>query len=656
MPSATQGPHADHRPRGMSVRTDAAMRIQIDHRKTAKDREYFLSGLPPAAGGVDEVVLDSWRRSRALGIDPSGRTAPLTTHGDAFEMLRRRHSDLIAAAAPIFARTAALIEGSGSILLLTSPDGIVLEAAGDAATLDYAQAIHLVKGGDWRENVVGTNGIGTAIASCAPAQVHGHEHYCEGILSWTCAAAPVMDRSTGRIMGVVDLSGPPTTYQRSSLALVLALAGQLESTLADRRAQQESRLLTAALERLSASDIKQGVIVLDRAGRLAHASHGLSLPLAIGQGLPGIDAAQPVESWSRNLPHWVDATRFHPVCAGTETLGALAFIGARRRVHQSTLPAPAAHDTSPTGFAAILGHAPALQAAIERARLLAPRNVPVLIQGETGVGKELFARAIHAASTPHAPFVVMNCGAVARDLLASELFGHARGAFTGAQEARTGCFELADGGILCLDEIGELPLDLQPHLLRILEGGILYRVGDSRPRQVHVRLLAVTNRDLAQEVEAGRFRRDLYHRISVTQLTVPPLRDRPGDIPLLVDHFAHELASRHGLPMPVFHAEAMARLNACTWPGNIRELRNVVESLLLTTGDTPILAGALDGLIGSNSASSPGTLGETERQAISRTIEACAGNLTQAARQLGISRSTLYRKMGHVRSGMRIDD
>jgi len=201
--------------------------------------------------------------------------------------------------------------------------------------------------------------------------------------------------------------------------------------------------------------------------------------------------------------------------------------------------------------------------AIERARQLVGKRVAVLIEGETGVGKELFARALHGEERRNTPFIAFNCAATSKELLGDELFGHVRGAFTGATtEGRAGRFELADGGTLCLDEIGDTPLALQPVLLRALEEGVIYRLGDSQPRHVNVRLLALTNRNLLEEVEAGRFRRDLYHRISVTRLRIPPLRERPADIELLVERFNRQSAQRHAVPEKRFGAQVMELLNA----------------------------------------------------------------------------------------------
>jgi transcriptional regulator with PAS, ATPase and Fis domain len=279
--------------------------------------------------------------------------------------------------------------------------------------------------------------------------------------------------------------------------------------------------------------------------------------------------------------------------------------------------------------------------------------VPVLIEGETGVGKELFARAIHGEAPT--PFIVYNCGSVSRELTAGELFGHVRGAYTGATtEGRPGRFELAHGGTLCLDEIGEMPLDAQTLLLRALEEGVIYRVGDTQPRRVDVRVLALTNRSLAEEIEAGRFRRDLFYRISVTRVSIPPLRERDGDVELLAEYLNHQLARRHGLPPRHFDPASFQALKRHTWPGNVRELRNCLEGLLLTSARPDVTADEMQSALpetecagsGHQAEASAGaaTLMELERDAILGAVTQARGNLTGAARLLGISRSTLYRK------------
>jgi transcriptional regulator with PAS, ATPase and Fis domain len=304
-----------------------------------------------------------------------------------------------------------------------------------------------------------------------------------------------------------------------------------------------------------------------------------------------------------------------------------------------------------SSFDHIGGRDPATTALIKRAGQLVGRQVPVLVEGETGVGKELLARAIHDDTDGRRPFIAFNCGAVSKELIAAELFGHVAGAYTGAtREGRPGRFELAHEGTLCVDEIGEMHLDLRPVLLRVLEEGLVYRVGDTRPRPVSVRLIAITNRDLRAEVEAGRFRRDLFYRISVTSVVVPPLRDRVEDIEPLVDHFNRLLSTRHHLPMRQFAPEVMDALRRHRWSGNVRELRNLVERLLLTSGDERVTLDDLPaelrgGAVVSQPETTPTSLDEAERDAILRAIDHEHGNVAGAARRLGVSRSTIYRKM-----------
>jgi transcriptional regulator with PAS, ATPase and Fis domain len=303
-------------------------------------------------------------------------------------------------------------------------------------------------------------------------------------------------------------------------------------------------------------------------------------------------------------------------------------------------------------LAQIVGRNELLRQALEKAQLLAEVDVPVLLLGETGVGKERFARVIHECGRrKNGPFVTLNCGGLPRDILASELFGYVEGAFTGARRSgMVGKIEAAAGGTLFLDEIGEMPLDLQPYFLRVLEGGEVYPLGDSRPRKVEFRLVAATNKDLRAEVKAHRFRMDLFYRVAVTALRIPALRERSEDIPSLIEHFAQEVSKRHGVSMKRFDSGVLSALCAYEWPGNVRELRNVVEGLvLMATGDTISISDLPAELTSSRSAPvapvSVMDLESTERDAIAGAVTACHGNLALAARQLRISKSTLYLKV-----------
>jgi DNA-binding NtrC family response regulator len=306
------------------------------------------------------------------------------------------------------------------------------------------------------------------------------------------------------------------------------------------------------------------------------------------------------------------------------------------------------------GFDTILGRSPALRQSLEQAaRVAEHRDVTVLIGGETGTGKELLARAIHYESPRSAePFVEVNCAAIPANLLESELFGHERGAFTGAVAAKPGLFELAHGGTLFLDEVATLPLELQPKLLRALESRQIRRVGGQQSRQVDVRLIAATHADLRSAVSQGQFRQDLFYRLNVVALTLPPLRDREGDVELLAETFISRIATDYGLPVPPLTPELRAELRGYRWPGNVRELRNSIErSLVLSPRGTlrkEEMGMRSEEIQAEGVLPFPATLAVLTRAAAVAMLQLTDGNKSAAARRLGISRPRLQRLLDGI--------
>jgi len=311
---------------------------------------------------------------------------------------------------------------------------------------------------------------------------------------------------------------------------------------------------------------------------------------------------------------------------------------------------PVDQNHTPRKFEQLIGKSRSLEAVLEQVELVAPTDSTVLIQGETGTGKELIARAVHNVSSRCGrPFIKLNCAAIPQALLESELFGHERGAFTGAIAQKVGRFELADKGTLFLDEVGDIPLELQPKLLRVLQEQEFERLGGTRTHQVDVRLVAATNRDLSDMVKRSKFRSDLYYRLNVFPISLPPLRERREDIPALASHFVEIYSRRMGKQIDELSLETMSALISHQWPGNIRELQNFIErSVILSVG--PVLSSPLAQLKGSKGADSMGavTLEEAERDHILKTLEhtkwVVAGPNGAAAR-LGVKRSTLYFRM-----------
>ena len=300
----------------------------------------------------------------------------------------------------------------------------------------------------------------------------------------------------------------------------------------------------------------------------------------------------------------------------------------------------------------IVGRSEAIGKLLAEIELAGPSAARVLIQGEHGTGKELVARALHASSARGSmPFVAVNCSAIPEELIESELFGHERGSFTGATQARRGCFEEAHGGTLFLDEVGDLSPRAQTKLLRVLQEGELSRVGGHRVIQVDVRVIAASNRDLAARAKAGAFRDDLYFRLAVIPIAAPPLRERPGDIPLLVEHFAAQLAKETGGKPRQFAADAIDLLGRYPFPGNVRELRNLVERLVIMAPRPRIGREQVRAVLppAEHAAAAPMRLADAmrafERSQIQAALEAAQGNMTEAAARLGLERSHLYKKL-----------
>ncbi|MBA4063882.1 MAG: sigma-54-dependent Fis family transcriptional regulator [Isosphaera sp.] len=313
------------------------------------------------------------------------------------------------------------------------------------------------------------------------------------------------------------------------------------------------------------------------------------------------------------------------------------------------------------GFEGVVGNGPRMQRVVQLLRAYAPTTASVLVLGENGTGKELVAKALHANSPRRAkPFVAVNCAALNENLLDDEMFGHEDGSFTGAKGQRKGRFEYAHGGTLFLDEIGDMPPSLQAKLLRVLENGEVVRIGANAPVTVDVRVVAATNKDLQKEVEAGRFRQDLYFRLKVGTIRLPTLRERREDVPQLAAHFLRDLAKRYGKPVPKVAAATWKAFEGYDWPGNVRELRNLLDSMVvldldgeLGLDDLPEDAGVRPHGVpgGSGPAAGPDhlvgrPLEEVERYYTERALELTGGNREEAARVLGIAERTLYRKLG----------
>lgn len=650
-------------------------RSSYDERKVMSAWEAFVTdGEDQDCSNVRSIVHDSWMRCKSLGLDASGTGAPLRNDQDYLHQLRDENHDLLTAAASSLAMLKHLLDNTSAMILLTDRDGVILESFGDSKTVEAGRDIHLEVGGGWNESSAGTNGIGTALRTGKPVLIHAAEHYCQDVKAWTCAASPIFEPFDGSVVGVVDLSGPTEIFQRHNMTVPVIAARQIEQILHRRGSDERMQLMQACLNSAPAINNGDGLVVLDRQGRVVCHKNAPAISgddragrlLKTGETLFAASAGMSEEDIAAALPDDFDPQMIKPLRVDGKICGTVLVFENRRRTvvgavvekaefaRQNLIPPPV-----------ILGQSEKVRQAIELVRRVAGGRGSVLIEGETGVGKELFGRLFHshAATTRDDPFVTVNCGAITKDLFGGELFGHVSGAFTGAlRDGKQGKFEQADGGVLCLDEIGEMPIDLQPFLLRALEEKVIYRLGDNKPRPVDVRLVALTNRKLLDEVEAGSFRKDLYYRVGGIKISIPPLRERGDDVFILLDHFNEMFAKELGESPLQFSDASMQVLLTYSWPGNVRELRNLVEGLHLTAVNRTVSPSDLNNLgilvddVDPDAAVGPlqpaaetgresRDMEDMQRRVIKKAIEDNGGNLTKAARQIGIARSTLYRKM-----------
>ena len=624
---------------------------------------YVNSGELPK-NSIRRIIIESWARCLEDGVDPSSSKTRISVNNQTYQNLLRKNAQLLEAAKPVMEHARDLLAESGSMMILADRDGICLHVEGDPKTVEDGHDIRLCVGANWSEHAAGTNAIGTVLSVGRPIQINTTEHFCEGIKSWTCTSMVIHDPGTQEIIGVLDISGLKSDFNFHTQALAVEAAGRIESRLMGIKLEEKNRLLNAAVSMFS-SPTNDALMLLDNYGCLVKANENVASNLAmrgIDFNCNGKNIIQGINHESKMLEaEWLSTEWIEPVMEGQDQLGSMLIIPSPHSVHLGTNRNRTPLNSDAKYFEDIVGSSTALKKTINKAQRLAALPVPILIHGETGVGKEMFAKAIHAAG-PNAkgPLITLNCGGLSRDLITSELFGYVEGAFTGAiRGGKKGKIEAADGGTLFLDEIGELPLDIQANFLRVLQEGEICRLGDHQQRKVNFRVLVATNRDLNLDVKEGRFRMDLFYRISVITLTVPALRERENDIEILMHYFANEIAKRDGTPVKQFEPDYIKVLTEYEWPGNIRELRNIVECSVLMAQKDTVTTDDLPGEFCSQHRNNNETnsikeiisndssigIGDAERLIIISAIKDQKGNLTKTARHLGIAKSTLYLKL-----------
>ncbi|WPB73532.1 sigma-54-dependent Fis family transcriptional regulator [Archangium violaceum] len=614
--------------------------------------ERFISGAVKAEEHASSI-LRRWSRAVALGAKAEG---PSHSEGVSDAELRSRREVLTGRcvdALQLVSRLATETSASAFRAVLTDAEGVVVLARGGAgASLHSADTSRLVEGARWAEGTRGTNAIGTAIAEGEPVAVVGRAHLEERNHGLVCYAAPIRD-PFGELVAVLDVSGAVTQANPLLEALVLASAHAAEQSL---RLRSYEEMLVGGRSGLEARIASSASLLVEAPGVVRQVSTDAAARLGLP---PSSVMGRPVEdvlalSWSALVeaalsgkPCRVSGMRIHPVPHFDVRGRPLALAVS---VERDVAPARAA-DPLPRSFDTLLGSDPALEDAKQRAARVARSPLPVLLLAETGTGKELLARALHEASgNASGPFLALNCGAMPAGLLEAELFGYAPGAFTGALAAGSkGKLGAADGGTLFLDEVGEMPEPLQALLLRVLDEGHYFRLGETRPRESRFRLISATCRELPALVEAGKFRRDLYYRIRGAVLSLPPLRRRT-DKTELSHALVEKLAREQGREVPSISLETERLIEAHTWPGNVRELKSALaHALALAAEGEPLAPEHLpEDVVEPRDA---GVMNEgsgrkaAEARALREAMAAANGNLSEAARRLGVARSTLYRML-----------
>lgn len=666
-------------------------RLRAEIRKCWED--FVVRGKDPRRMDVVRPeIAESWVRSKDYGINPWAQKVGSTLGAEAFNRLLDEKRHFLEVALPFVKQLSQLVFFSGHIIVLVDERGTILSLMGDPDTMSYCREINLMPGAQWSEEAAGTISSGLCAHLGIPMQAVGAEHYSVALHATTCSSAPVFDPG-GQLLGVLSVASlRADLYHPHTLGMVASIAWAIQNQLRERERSREVQKVNCMLSAILAST-SEAILTVSAEGCIVQANSQaqeiLSRPAqeVIGSNFESVMGKHPVlmEALAKGqslteaevLLETPDGKKLchaatRPILGSdSEVTGLVVNLKTAKSVH--SLASRLTGMEAMFSFQDIIGNAPAFEKCKHQARLAACADTNVLLIGETGTGKELFAQAIHNASSGDGPFVALNCAAIPRSLIESELFGYEGGTFTGGhRQGRPGKFELAQGGTLFLDEIGEMPLELQPVLLRVLEEKKVMRLGGSRYTPINCRVIAASNRDLELAVRQGYFRKDLYYRLAIFLIEIPPLRDRPEDIELLVKYFLEKISLRLGKKVEGVSPEVYERLLAYDWPGNVRELENVLEYMVITTRNEVLqLADLPDRLrqprrgtswpSGKSGENSQGrmvlSLEQAEKQAIVAALRETR-SIREAAQVLRVGRNTLHRKldsMGSTLQPLRLD-
>lgn len=627
---------------------------------------------------VRPVILESWQRCKDK-VNPFQKRCPYVLEEEDLEKRLEANSKLLQIARPIMNKLYEYVAGSEFAILLCDGEGYCLERIGDQEILDMLSLSNFVLGASLAEKKLGTNAVGTAIYANQPLQVYSYEHWCVSVHIGTCSAAPIHDPDTGKVIGVLDMTGTFDKVHSHTLGMVVAAAYSIEGQIAVQR-NWERAMLADQYKALIMESISEGLIVIDNSKTITHIN-GKAIELLsldeepVGQKIYSVlnryygsrenfsDLYQLIESKEKAFDELVSLQNSTgPIrCMVTtrcllqedKVIGKILVLGEISRVNK--LVSRVVGGQARFSFENLIGQDKSFLESIDEAVQASKTQSNVLLLGESGTGKDLFAQSIHnSSSRRNGPFIAINCAGIPRELLGSELFGYVDGAFTGAKKGgNPGKFELADGGTIFLDEIGDMPLDMQTSLLRVTEEKAVMRIGSNQLTPVDVRIISATHKDLMKEIESGNFRSDLYYRLNVINIKLPALRERKQDIQKIISYLIQNFTKNMGKKIETVEPEFIQACLAYDWPGNVRELCNIVERAVSLSRDSVISARSLpvnfhkvsmQSVVDEHTKIEAATM-DTEKRVILNHLERYEDNRSLVAKELGISRSTLYRKL-----------
>ncbi|MDN4522937.1 sigma-54-dependent Fis family transcriptional regulator [Fictibacillus fluitans] len=586
---------------------------------------------------LNKRIQESWHRCKDVEVDPYLTKGRHILSEEELILRKNKNSTFLEAAGPHMQRMKEAFQELGMMALLIDSDGYVLSLNGNRKIITAASRINFVEGVKWTEDEVGTNAIGTALQTKEAVLVSGTEHYSIASHQWSCSAVPVHDPE-GSILGVLDISCPVSTAHPYMLGMIASVSQAIEQELKIQSSQREMELIRQCMDLL---EMNPNLVVCSPNGNI----------LAMGQALRRRSSDLAGRNIAEAVHYGLMTEKQMPIYnAQKRILGYCVSLVSDKQYSSWQGAMPAAEPGFV--FPGEAGKSRSFQQTIEEIRRVAPSSLSVYISGETGTGKELVARAIHENSPrKNGPFIAVNCGALSAELLESELFGYEPGAFTGAKkQGAEGKFRQADGGTIFLDEIGEIPQAMQVALLRVLQEKKVMPVGSAREIPADFRVICATHQDLGHLVQQGLFRKDLFYRLHVYPLAVPALRERKEDIPHLIRYYCENQGMVLNLPDHV-----MDILVAYDWPGNIRELFNVMERLHVIP-EASMNKGELNQLLRPLEPQETGCLpfedktvltfrDQVEKDVIMDALKKTKGNVTLAAKLCEIPRSTFYKKI-----------